>query len=167
MLASQIEPASWRGLKHFAKIPGHAEVEVQRELRPFQAVVESADRRATVVVTAVPLPGEDRHGPRHRARSGPARRERRQQDQHARRDSSRSSSQASFPRGRWRTLVRLQASLPHLAEEMKVSAVAPLVGCQTTSSFVAAFRAHTGVTPGRYFQRPAGASIPRPSTSVD
>ncbi len=57
--------------------------------------------------------------------------------------------------GRWRTLVRLQASLPHLAEGMPVSAVAPLVGYRTTSAYVAAFRAQTGVTPGRYFQRPA------------
>lgn len=53
--------------------------------------------------------------------------------------------------GRWRTLVRLQASLPYLAEELPVSAVAPLVGYRTTSAYVAAFRAHTGVTPGRYF----------------
>ena len=56
--------------------------------------------------------------------------------------------------GRWRTLVRLQASLPHLAEQMPVSSVAPLVGYRTTSAYVAAFRAHTGVTPGRYFQPP-------------
>jgi AraC-like DNA-binding protein len=55
--------------------------------------------------------------------------------------------------GRWRTLVRLQASLPYLAEQMPVSAVAPLIGYRTTSAYVAAFRAHTGVTPGRYFQR--------------
>lgn len=55
--------------------------------------------------------------------------------------------------GQWRTLVRLQASLPYLAEQMPVSAVAPLVGYRTTSAFVAAFRAHTGVTPGRYFLR--------------
>jgi AraC-like DNA-binding protein len=59
-----------------------------------------------------------------------------------------------LPFGRWRTLVRLQASLPHLAEQMPVSAVAPLVGYRTTSAYVAAFRAHTGVTPGRYFQPP-------------
>ncbi len=57
--------------------------------------------------------------------------------------------------GRWRTLVRLQASLPYLAEGMPVSAVAPLVGYRTTSAYVAAFRALTGVTPGRYFQRVA------------
>jgi AraC-like DNA-binding protein len=63
--------------------------------------------------------------------------------------------------GRWRTLVRLQASLPHLAEQMPVSAVAPLVGYRTTSAYVAAFRAHAGVTPGRYFQPPARTSLPR------
>ena len=57
--------------------------------------------------------------------------------------------------GRWRTLVRLQASLPHLAEQVPVSAVAGRVGYRTTSAYVAAFRAHTGVTPGRYFQPPS------------
>ena len=54
--------------------------------------------------------------------------------------------------GRWRTLVRLQASLPYLAERMPVSSVARRVGYCTTSAFVAAFRAHTGVTPGGYFE---------------
>ncbi|MGZ4307925.1 MAG: AraC family transcriptional regulator [Gaiellaceae bacterium] len=63
--------------------------------------------------------------------------------------------------GRWRTLVRLQASLRYLAERMPVSAVAPLVGYRTTSAYVAAFRAHTGVTPGRYFQPPVAESLPR------
>lgn len=65
-----------------------------------------------------------------------------------------------LPFGRWRTLVRLQASLSHLAEQMPVSAVAPLVGYRTTSAYVAAFRAHTGVTPSRYFQPPARTSVP-------
>ncbi|HEU5215049.1 MAG TPA: helix-turn-helix transcriptional regulator [Gaiellaceae bacterium] len=63
--------------------------------------------------------------------------------------------------GRWRTLVRLQASLPYLADQMPVTAVAPLVGYRTTSAYVAAFRAHTGVTPGRYFQQPAAPPLPR------
>lgn len=54
--------------------------------------------------------------------------------------------------GRWRTLVRLQAALPHLAEGTAVSTVAGRVGYRTTSAFVAAFRSHTGVTPGRYFR---------------
>lgn len=62
--------------------------------------------------------------------------------------------------GRWRTLVRLQASLPYLAERMPVSAVAPLVGYRTTSAYVAAFRTHAGVTPGRYFQPSARAVLP-------
>jgi AraC-like DNA-binding protein len=66
--------------------------------------------------------------------------------------------------GRWRTLVRLQASLPHLAEQVPVSSVAPLVGYRTTSAYVAAFRAHTGVTPGRYFQPPPSLSLPRGAT---
>ncbi len=57
--------------------------------------------------------------------------------------------------GRWRTLVRLQASLPYLAEQVPVSAVARRVGYRTTSAYVAAFRTHTGVTPGRYFQPPS------------
>jgi AraC-like DNA-binding protein/quercetin dioxygenase-like cupin family protein len=56
--------------------------------------------------------------------------------------------------GRWRTLVRLQASLPYLAQQLPVSSVARLVGYRTTSAYVAGFRAHTGVTPGRYFQPP-------------
>jgi AraC-like DNA-binding protein len=54
--------------------------------------------------------------------------------------------------GRWRTLIRLQAALPRLADGAPVSVVAGQVGYQTTSAFVAAFRAHTGVTPGRYFR---------------
>jgi AraC-like DNA-binding protein len=62
--------------------------------------------------------------------------------------------------GRWRTLVRLQASLPYLAEQLPVSSVAPLVGYRTTSAYVAAFRAQTGVTPGRYFQPTARVSLP-------
>ena len=54
--------------------------------------------------------------------------------------------------GRWRTLARLQAALLQLAEGLPVGVVAPRVGYRTPSAFVAAFRAHTGSTPGRYFQ---------------
>ena len=68
--------------------------------------------------------------------------------------------------GRWRTLVRLQASLLYLAEQMPVSVVAPLVGYRTTSAYVAAFRAHTGVTPGHYFQRPAATPLPARSAEA-
>jgi AraC-like DNA-binding protein len=63
--------------------------------------------------------------------------------------------------GRWRTLVRLQASLPQLADRTPVGVVARRVGYRTTSAYVAAFRAHTGVTPGRYFQQATGAPLPR------
>ena len=54
--------------------------------------------------------------------------------------------------GRWRTLARLQAALLQLADGLPVGVVAPRVGYRTPSAFVAAFRAHTGTTPGRYFQ---------------
>lgn len=54
--------------------------------------------------------------------------------------------------GRWRTFVRLQAALLELAEGRPVGLVSARVGYRTPSAFVAAFRAHTGVTPGRYFQ---------------
>jgi len=67
--------------------------------------------------------------------------------------------------GRWRTLVRLQASLAHLAGQMPVSTVARLVGYRTTSAYVAAFRAYTGVTPGRYFQPAARTSLPHRTAS--
>jgi AraC-like DNA-binding protein/quercetin dioxygenase-like cupin family protein len=67
--------------------------------------------------------------------------------------------------GRWRTLVRLQASLRYLAEQMPVSAVAPLVGYRTTSAYVAAFRAHTGVTPGRYFAQTPRTNSPMAATA--
>lgn len=53
---------------------------------------------------------------------------------------------------RWRTLVRLQAALLQLAEGLPVGVVSARVGYRTPSAFVAAFRTHTGVTPGRYFQ---------------
>jgi AraC-like DNA-binding protein/quercetin dioxygenase-like cupin family protein len=66
--------------------------------------------------------------------------------------------------GRWRTLARLQASLPYLAEHVPVNAVARLVGYRTTSAYVAAFRAHTGVTPGRYFQPTVSTSLPKRDT---
>jgi AraC-like DNA-binding protein len=56
--------------------------------------------------------------------------------------------------GRWRTFARLQAALLQLAEGLPVAVVAARVGYRTPSAFVAAFRAHTGTTPGRYFQSP-------------
>lgn len=57
--------------------------------------------------------------------------------------------------GRWRTLARLRTALEMLADGVPVKAVAPSVGYETTSAFVAAFRAETGVSPGSYFRDPA------------
>jgi AraC-like DNA-binding protein len=54
--------------------------------------------------------------------------------------------------GRWRTFARLQAALLQLADGLPVGLVAARVGYRTPSAFVAAFRTHTGTTPGRYFQ---------------
>lgn len=53
--------------------------------------------------------------------------------------------------GRWRTLARVHAAIPLLAEGHAVAVVADHVGYETPSAFVAAFRRETGVTPGRYF----------------
>ena len=61
-------------------------------------------------------------------------------------------SETGLSFGRWRTLARLQAALLQLADGQPVGLVAVRVGYRTPSAFVAAFRAHTGVTPGRYFQ---------------
>jgi AraC-like DNA-binding protein len=61
-------------------------------------------------------------------------------------------SETGLSFGRWRTLARLQAALLRLAEGESVGLVAARVGYRTPSAFVAAFRAHTGVTPGRYFE---------------
>jgi AraC-like DNA-binding protein len=60
--------------------------------------------------------------------------------------------------GRWRTLARLQAALLHLADGVPVTLVADRVGYGTPSAFVAAFRAQTGTTPGRYFKPRAASS---------
>jgi AraC-like DNA-binding protein len=57
-----------------------------------------------------------------------------------------------IPFARWRTSVRLQAALPLLAAGEPVSTVAGYVGYETPSAFIAAFRRHTGVTPGAYFR---------------
>ena len=60
--------------------------------------------------------------------------------------------ETGVPLGQWRTAVRVQAALVLLAQDAPVSRVAKRVGYDTTSAFVAAFRQHTGVTPGAYFK---------------
>ena len=57
-----------------------------------------------------------------------------------------------IPFARWRTSVRLQAAIPLLAAGEPVATVAGYVGYDTPSAFIAAFRRHTGVTPGAYFR---------------
>jgi AraC-like DNA-binding protein/quercetin dioxygenase-like cupin family protein len=64
-------------------------------------------------------------------------------------------SETGLSFGRWRTLARLQAALLQLADGLPVGLVALRVGYRAPSAFVAAFRAHTGVSPGRYFQTPS------------
>ncbi|MFY0539349.1 helix-turn-helix transcriptional regulator [Nannocystis pusilla] len=54
---------------------------------------------------------------------------------------------ASF--GQWRTHLRLRAALGHLAAGTPVAVVAEQVGYAGASAFVAAFRRHLGVAPGR------------------
>jgi AraC-like DNA-binding protein len=52
----------------------------------------------------------------------------------------------------WRTSLRLQTAIPLLAAGEPVGTVAGYVGYETPSAFIAAFRRHTGVTPGAYFR---------------
>lgn len=56
------------------------------------------------------------------------------------------------PFARWRTSLRLHAAIPLLAAGEPVATVAGYVGYETPSAFIAAFRRHTGVTPGAYFR---------------
>lgn len=58
--------------------------------------------------------------------------------------------------GRWRTLLRLQAALPVLAAGEAVGRVARLVGYDSTSAFVAAFRRETAMTPTAFVQGQRG-----------
>jgi len=55
------------------------------------------------------------------------------------------------PFGRWRTMARLQVALDRLAAGEPVGNVARVVGYETPSAFVAAFRRQTGQTPGTFF----------------
>jgi AraC-like DNA-binding protein len=57
-----------------------------------------------------------------------------------------------LPFARWRTLVRLQRAMEALGSNEPVTEVARLVGYESASAFVAAFRRETGITPARYFQ---------------
>lgn len=62
--------------------------------------------------------------------------------------------------GAWRVKHRMIAALERLAHGESVGSVAFAVGYESPSSFVAAFRAMFGTTPGRYFE---GGGAGRPS----
>lgn len=56
----------------------------------------------------------------------------------------------------WRTRVRLRASLPLLADQLPVAAVAARVGYRSANGYINAFRRHFGRTPGSYAAHLAG-----------
>ncbi len=64
--------------------------------------------------------------------------------------------------GRWRLRVRLLRALQLLGEHRPVSEVALLVGYETPSAFVAAFKRELGETPGRYYGASAGGRARSP-----
>jgi AraC-like DNA-binding protein len=54
--------------------------------------------------------------------------------------------------GQWRNLARLLASLERLGAGESVTTVAFEVGYESVSAFIAGFRGHFGVTPGKYYR---------------
>ena len=70
------------------------------------------------------------------------------------------AADTGVPFGRWRTLLRLQAALPALASGEPVGNVARLVGYDSTSAFVAAFRRATGMTPAGFVEAPRRVKVP-------
>lgn len=60
-------------------------------------------------------------------------------------------AETGLPFGRWRTILRVRAAITALANGQSVGNTARLVGYESTSAFVAAFRRETGVTPSAYF----------------
>ncbi|AUH44858.1 AraC family transcriptional regulator [Streptomyces sp. CMB-StM0423] len=62
-------------------------------------------------------------------------------------------AETGMPFGRWRTHLRLQASLPLLASGATVATAARHVGYASSSAFVAAFHRTVGAPPGTYFPR--------------
>jgi AraC-like DNA-binding protein len=63
------------------------------------------------------------------------------------------AAETRLPFARWRALVRLQRAMEVLGSNESVAEVARQVGYESTSSFIAAFRRETGITPARYFQQ--------------
>jgi AraC-like DNA-binding protein len=72
-------------------------------------------------------------------------------------------SETGLPFGRWRALLRIRAAMSALATGSSVGNVANLVGYESVSAFVAAFRREMGVTPSAYFSE----SVVSPEASLD
>jgi len=70
-------------------------------------------------------------------------------------------SETGLTFGQWRQQLRLLAALELLGAGESVTAVAFSVGYDDVSSFIAAFKAAMGVTPGRYFWREVQANATR------
>lgn len=62
-------------------------------------------------------------------------------------------AETGLPFGRWRALLRVRAAIVALAAGETVSSTARMVGYESTSAFVAAFRRETGGTPATFFAR--------------
>ena len=54
--------------------------------------------------------------------------------------------------GKWRTRLRVLHALRKLAAGEPVTSAALDAGYDSTSAFIAMFKAETGTTPGRYFK---------------
>jgi AraC-like DNA-binding protein len=60
-------------------------------------------------------------------------------------------TETGLPFGRWRASVRIRASIVARAGGESIGMTARLVGYESASAFVAAFRPETGRTPARFF----------------
>jgi AraC-like DNA-binding protein/quercetin dioxygenase-like cupin family protein len=142
-----------------AELIGYLEQDLAHEQR-VHAESLLADLLAPVPVTAIEAPAPENERARRVAaalRDDPADRRTLGDWGHHVGASERTLARAfragtGMPFGRWRTMLRLQLSLPLLAAGEPVGNVSRRVGFETASAFVAAFRRETGMTPAAYFR---------------